>query len=179
MSLRMRTRHVRSMIPTAALCLAAAFAPLSVSADTDLVLGGSAVIAYANGDTVNVRAEPTATAEIWGEVSEGSSVAVLDGPYWADDGSAWYYVSSGGIEGFMTAEFLTDDLAVGASTGSAVVLDSVNVRSGPSTADPVLSTLSTGEWVTLYGDAANGFVAIYSGDPIHERLGQPSLRGEC
>src|SRR5690606_17815242 len=56
MTLRTRTRHVRSVIPAIALSLAAMFAPLSASADTDLVLGGSAVVAWANGDNVNVRA---------------------------------------------------------------------------------------------------------------------------
>jgi uncharacterized protein YgiM (DUF1202 family) len=148
------------------LCIAVVCAPLSVSADTDLALGSSAVVAWANGDSVNVRAEPSASAEIRGEVPEGSSVDVLDGPYWSEEGTGWYYVRSGGVEGFMTAEFLTDDLAVGASTGSAVALDYVNVRSGPSTADPILSTIEADEWVTLYGDAANGFVAIYSGDYV-------------
>ena len=166
MTLRTRTRHVRSVIPAIALSLAAMFAPLSASADTDLVLGGSAVVAWANGDNVNVRAEANASAEIWGEVPEGSAVEVLDGPYWSDDGSAWYYVRSGGVEGFMTAEFLTDDYAVGASTGSAVTLDYVNVRSGPSTADPILATLATGEWVELYGESSNGFIALYSGDYV-------------
>jgi uncharacterized protein YgiM (DUF1202 family) len=168
MTLRMRTRHVRSVFLVAMLGIASVLAPLSASADTDLTLGGTAVIAHANGDNVNIRTAPGASEPVVGEVAEGSSVYVIDGIHWAADGGAWYQVEANGVVGFVVADYLTNPGTggVGASTGPAVALDDVNVRSGPSAADPILATLALGEWVTLYGDAQNGFVAIYSGDYV-------------
>lgn len=172
MTLRLRTRHVRSVFLAALLGIASIIAPLSASADTDLVLGGNAVIAYANGDNVNIRSGPGAAEPIVGEVAEGSTVYVIDGVYWAGDGTAWYQVEANGVTGFVISDYLASDVVndasggVGASTGWAVAIDYVNVRSGPSTADPILATLAVGDWVELYGEAENGFVAIVSGDYV-------------
>jgi uncharacterized protein YraI len=171
MTLRTRTRHVRSVFLVAMLAIATIITPLSATADTDLTIGGSAVIAYANGDNVNVRSGPGAGEPIVTRVAEGSSVYVIDGIFWAGDGSAWYQVEANGVTGFVISDYLasgavTSATSVGASTGWAVALDSVNVRSGPSTADPILAMLSTGEWVELYGQAENGFVAIIRGDYV-------------
>lgn len=47
---------------------------------------------------------------------------------------------------------------------SVMAVDSVNVRSGASTADPVLGELAPGDWVTTTGYSENGFVEIYYGD---------------
>lgn len=168
MTLRLRTRHVRSVFLVAVLSIASVLAPLSASADTDLALGGTAVIAYANGDNVNIRTAPGASEPIVSEVAEGSSVYVIDGVHWAADGTAWYQIEANGVTGFVISDFLANPGAggVGASTGPAVALDDVNVRSGPSSADPILATLATGEWITLYGEAENGFVAIYWDDYV-------------
>lgn len=166
MTLRMRTRHVRSLLLVAMMTFATILAPLSASADTDLTLGGTAVIAYANGDNVNMRSGPDASEPVVSEVAEGSAVYVIDGVYWAADGSAWYLVEANGVTGYVISDYLAAGGGVGASTGSAVSLDWVNVRSGPSTADPILATLARGDWVELYGAAENGFVAIYAGDYV-------------
>ncbi len=166
MTLRLRTRHVRSVFLATMLGIATIIAPLSASADTDLAPGGTAVIAYANGDNVNIRSGPGASEPVVGEVAEGSSVYVIDGVFWAADGSAWYQVEANGVTGYVIADYLSANGGVGASTGSAVAIDYVNVRSGPSTADPILATLAVGDWVELYGEAENGFVAIYAGDYV-------------
>src|SRR5699024_3848157 len=106
MTLRLRTRHVRSVFLVAMLSLATLLAPLSASADTDLTLGGTAVIAYSNGDNVNVRSGPGASEPIVTEVAEGSSVYVIDGLYWGVDGSAWYLVEANGAQGYVIADYL-------------------------------------------------------------------------
>lgn len=54
--------------------------------------------------------------------------------------------------------------AVSANERSVMALETVNVRSGPSSADPILAELYAGEWVTTTGESVNGFVEIYWGD---------------
>lgn len=48
----------------------------------------------------------------------------------------------------------------------ATASEQVFVRSGPSTDEPIVSELLTGDQVELTGDASNGFVGVYWGDYI-------------
>ena len=50
----------------------AALAPCAARADTDLTIGGTAVVSYANGDDVRLRAAPGLDGAIVGLVPEGS-----------------------------------------------------------------------------------------------------------
>jgi uncharacterized protein YgiM (DUF1202 family) len=165
MTLRSRTRHVRSVLPVAGLCLAAALSPFTALADTDLTQGGMAVVAYANGDNVRVRTGPAADAPIVGEVAEGSSVYVIDGTYAADDGSLWYQVEANGVTGYMVSDYLANSGALLASTsGDAMTVDAVNVRTGPSLGDPIIGTPPAGTWLPLGGENINGWLLVtYNG----------------
>jgi len=55
---------------------------------------------------------------------------------------------------------------VSAQSADAMVTEQVYVRQGPSTADPILASLSGGEWVTLTGYSENGFHEVYWGDYV-------------
>lgn len=164
MTLRQRMRHLRSLLPAAALCVAAVLTPYSAFADTDLIVGDSAVVAYANGDAVNVRSGPGTGEPILAEVPEGHAVWVADGIFWAEDGSAWYQVEANGVVGYMIADYLANAGGVGGPSGDVMASEQVYVRSGPSTADPILGNLQGGDWVTLAGESSNGFHAVYWGD---------------
>ena len=170
MTLRTRTRRVRSLLPVAGFCIAAALTPFSALADTNLDIGGSGVVAYANGDNVRLRVGPGPDEAVAGEVAEGSSVYVIDGLYTADDGSLWYQVESNGISGFMVADYLAREgsapAAVGGPSGDAVATEQVYVRTGPSTADGILGNLQAGDGVTLTGNISNGFYEIWYGDYV-------------
>lgn len=166
MTLRTRTRRVRLLLPAAGLCLAAAFAPFTALADTNLDIGGNGMVAYANGDNVRVRVAPGPDEAILGEVSEGSSVYVVDGLFTAADGSLWYQVEASGISGYMVADYLAREGGAGGPTGDAVATEQVYVRMGPSTADTILGTLSAGDQVMLTGAVSNGFYEIWYGDYV-------------
>lgn len=49
---------------------------------------------------------------------------------------------------------------------TAIASEQVWIRSGPSTADPILAELLTGDEVTLHGESSNGFVSVYWTDYI-------------
>jgi cell wall-associated NlpC family hydrolase len=158
------------LLPVAGLCIAAAFTPFTALADTNLDIGGTGVVAYANGDNVNLRVGPGPDEAVAGEVPEGSTVYVIDGLYTAADGSLWYQVESNGISGFMVADYLAREgsapASVGGSSGDAVVTEQVYVRTGPSTADGILGNLQAGDVVTLTGNTSNGFYEIWYGDYV-------------
>ena len=160
--LRERTSKTRMLVTIlAGISLVTATIPLSARADTDLNVGGQAVIAYANGDSVRLRSGPGYDFDIVDSFSEGTTVDVLDGPIAADDGSFWYSVSVDGESGYIVSDWLASSSGLLSSvSGSAWALDTVNVRTGPSTADDVATTLSSGDEVSLTGDSSNGWLSV-------------------
>ena len=88
---------------------AGAVTPSVVHADTNLRLGGTARIAYANGDGVRLRAYPGQEAPEIRTIPEGTVVDVIDGPASAADGSLWYQVSVDDEYGYISEAFLADE----------------------------------------------------------------------
>ena len=140
-------------------------APGKVSADTDLSLGSTAVIAYANGDAVRLRNDFTFNADVIAMVPEGSTVEPLDGPFEAADGSFWYQVSANGKTGYIVSDYLAASSGIYSGTsGSAITTDAVNLRSGPGLGESVLISLGVGETVTMTGENVSGWLsAEYAG----------------
>jgi cell wall-associated NlpC family hydrolase len=155
-----RSRVLISVL--AGITIASATISDAVFADTDLAIGGTGVIAYANGDDVRLRTDPGYDSDVIDLFPEGSTVEVIDGPFEAADGSWWYYVAVGGSSGFMVSDYLASGGGLLASTsGTAWTIDSVNLRGGPSTADDVLTTLASGVEVTLTGNMSDGWLSVY------------------
>jgi len=155
--------------------------PTATSADTNLVIGGQAVIAYANGDQVRLRQDIGYESSVVAMYDEGTWVTVLDGPFTDSEGSYWYQVavgdvSAGGQSGYIVAEFLaldggvaletvaaveeeppaeTSAPAAGAVIGTAYVAgtngDGVRCRSGASSASPMITVLPEGTVIELTG----------------------------
>ncbi len=149
---------------------AALLAPVSALADTNLVIGGQAQVAYANGDDVRLRAEPGYGGRVLTMVPEGDVVDVLDGPVSSDDGSLWYNVSYQGITGYMVSDYLAvytgngmvniDDAASGSAPGAVVAYaviagtnnDGVRCRTAPSFDASIITVVPEGTTVELTGD---------------------------
>lgn len=147
----------------AGIMIASALLPGSAIADTDLDIGGVAVVAYANGDSVRLRSQPGTDSDVIDHVAEGTQVDVLDGPT-GGSGTLWYLIRANGVKGYMAADFLASSSGFLYSTsGNAWAVDSVNVRTGPSTADSIVTTLGYGESVTLTGDVSNGWLSVSTG----------------
>jgi uncharacterized protein YraI len=136
-------------------------------ADTDLVIGGTAVVAYANGDNVRLRDAPGLNGDVITSFPEGSTVDVLDGPFEAGDGSYWYEVAAAGSSGYMSADYLAADGAESAgSGGTATTTDWLNLRAGPRTDQRVRLVMPPGEVVAVVGGPRRGFYeVVYDGRP--------------
>lgn len=111
-------------------------------------------MAYTNGDGVNVRDVPGFNGYVITSFGEGVEVVVHDGPVAANDGSYWYYVSSGGAEGWVIADYLSLPGVGGSSesiwgeiawTGG----DGVNVRALASADSALITTLHEGTGVAI------------------------------
>ena len=135
---------------------------VSSASAADLLIGGAAQIVDADGDPVHLRETASLSATILESVPEGSIVDVLDGPVESSDGMSWYCVAFDGTTGYMSADYLAEYTGDGGggSGDRAVITDRVNLRGGPSTADEIITVLSTGDDVTLNGGIENGFYPV-------------------
>jgi len=156
-----RGKRLRRILPAVGLLVLPVLTPVTALADTDLDVGGTAVIAYANGDLVRLRSGASSGNDIIAEYPEGTTVTVLDGPIAADDGSLWYYVSLGGDEGYIVSDWLAASGGLLQSiTGTAWTNDSVNLRTSPSTDADTIASLGSGTTVTLTGQTMNNWISV-------------------
>ncbi len=176
----LRQGAIRWLVPVLVglLCLGLLAPPLSLAA-SDLEIGSNATIAAANGDDVRLRAAPGYDAEVLAMLPEGTTVAVLDGPITADDGSVWYQAKTTAGTGYIVADFLAGatsetgtttaadvnatevtTAAVGSDGQTATTTTALNLRSGPSTTNAVLLVMPAGSTVTITGNAQNGFYPV-------------------
>ncbi len=77
-----------------------------IRADTDLLPGDLAIVAYTGGGLLFVRAGPGYDYTVLTRVAEGAVLTVLDGPIEGGDGNYWYEVDADGLVGFAFAEYL-------------------------------------------------------------------------
>jgi cell wall-associated NlpC family hydrolase len=150
--------------------------PISAFADTDLVVGGQARIAYANGDDVRLRQDASYTGTLIRYLPEGTVLDVVDGPFTDSDGNIWYQLSYDGDTGYIVSDYLAMDdrsapvssnAAPGAVIGSALIAgtnnDGVRCRTAPSTGGSVITVVPEGAIVDLIGAADSGWQPINCG----------------
>ena len=77
-----------------------------VFADTDLDIGGLAIVANTGGDAVMVRDGAGYDYTVLLSAGAGATVTVVDGPFAGDDGALWYEVNVDGTIGYIFASFL-------------------------------------------------------------------------
>lgn len=142
------------------------FAPAATLADTNLEVGGEAVVAYANGDNVRFREKPDYGGAVLDMVPEGTMVDVFYGPITADDGSIWYNVGVDGEPGYILADFLAvPDGSGGSVPANATVLDAEGSASADGIAAGTVVSIAViagtnGDGVRCRNDASSGAAVI-------------------
>lgn len=91
--------------PLLVLVLLAGGAPRAL-ADTNLAVGGLAIVANTAGEPIVVRDGAGYEYTVIASVGEGDILPVLDGPIEGADGNDWYQVDVNGTDGFVFAAFL-------------------------------------------------------------------------
>jgi len=152
---------VRWLAPVFVILLLAGILPTTTRADTDLEVGGTVVIAYADGDMVRLRSGPGTSHFEVARFPEGTQVTVLDGPITGSGDPPWYEVSMQGKTGYIISTYLVNSGGLFTqTTGNAVTTDTVNLRTGPSTADSIVTTLGSGHELTLTGENRQGWLSV-------------------
>jgi cell wall-associated NlpC family hydrolase len=154
---------------------------IPVAADLNLVPGEAAHVSYTNGDGVNVRDYAGFGGAIITTLHEGVAVTVVDGPVTAEDGTAWFLVSTdtneGYVEGWVIADYLSSEyvepgtiaLAQTAAGATATVINTdgygLRLRDGATLDGGVITVMPEGASVAvlasdIYDDGGNAWSQV-------------------
>ena len=112
---------------------------------------------------LNVRETASPDADVIGKLQDGGACEILD-----DSTEEWYHISSGGIEGYISAEYvLTGEKARETAMDEAAIratitADSLNIRKEPGTSAEVVGQALKGERY-LVKSQEDGWIQISSG----------------
>src|SRR5215217_1557892 len=163
MPARHRARGVIALLLAALLLLGSVPAAL---ADTDLDIGGTAIVANTGGDPILFRTGPGYDFYVLSLLPPGTTVGVLAGPVAGDDGNLWYKVNVNGTDGYVFATFLVRPESApavaavqaattsGAAASKAVVGtggDGLRLRDGADLSAAILTVIPEGTSVALTG----------------------------
>jgi uncharacterized protein YraI len=113
-------------------------------------------------DEVNFRAGPSTSDDILSVLLAGSLVT-LTGQTSGD----FLSVSFRGQDGWVSSQYLDAGGDTGqqpsSGSGTATVLEALNLRAGPSTGDEILDIMPAGTTVELTGESEAGFVSVQFG----------------
>lgn len=140
---------------------------LAATIASSLSLAPRAAEAAATNTTtaLNLRSGPGTKYDVILVMPSGASLKIT-GSY----SKGFYPVRYQGIKGWAAADYLGgsgsyEEVSYNySSTGTAYTTTSLNLRSGPSTGDSVITVMRSGAAVTLTGQSSNGFVSVdYNG----------------
>lgn len=147
-----------------ALCLVLASSATPARADSE----GAATI---TASALYMRTEPSTTSSAITCLPRGTVVLVTDT---GSDG--WYKVICQGSEGYMCADYLDFTAEADAAFGTGTVTGSnVNIRSGPSTDDTILSSRNTGDTLEVTGVSGAWYKVDLDGSAAYIRSDYLSL----
>lgn len=104
------------------------------------------------GNNLNLRVSPSTSASVISQLPKDTQVEVLE------TGDGWYKISIWGSTGWVSAQFLSVTDSSGRETGT-ISGNSVNVRTGPSTANDIIMAVVSGEKVSIL-EESNGWYKV-------------------
>jgi len=127
----------------------------AASTESNAAPGAAAVIGtlLTNG-TVNLRAGASTNDEIITSLSEGTSVEILE-----NQTNGWYRVRYNNTDGFIRADLLSESGAA-AEAKTLRTTGTINLRSGPSTNNSILMTISANTGVEVLEQRADGWSSV-------------------
>ncbi len=136
---------------------------------TGVALFATPDVAYAASasttSALNLRKLPSTSSGIRRVMPAGSSVEVV-----RKSKNGFYYIIFDGSRGYAHGDYLNmnggggggggGSVPNGGATGNARTTSSLNLRSGPSTADSVILVMPAGASISLTGESSNGFLGV-------------------
>ncbi len=114
-------------------------------------------IAQVDEGNLNVRSGPSTDDAVVGKMTNNAACEIL----FEKDG--WYYITSGDVEGYVSAEFIITGVEAKVKalsvvyTKAVVQTDGLNVRTGPGEEYEILTRVATGEELEVV-EVSNGWV---------------------
>ena len=140
-----KTARVLFLAAVSAMLLAAtAFA-------ADIAVGVGCI----NGSSVRMRSDATTSSSIVKVMDKSTVVAILD-----DSLDGWFKISQDGQDGYVSADYLTEDRDGLFTAYGRVNAEGVNVRTAASTESDVAATLALGTLVTVNGISEDGWYSV-------------------
>lgn len=126
---------------------------MPVAADTNLAIGGQAIVSNTNGDGVNVRGAVGFDAPVLFAAEEGASLHVVGGPNTAPDGTVWYNVEVNGTLGWVVSDYLARPAVAAGATVKVVGTDGngLRLRDGASLESATLTVIPEGTEISVIG----------------------------
>lgn len=124
------------------------------------ITGNTPVVAQdattaATTDMLNLRSGPSLSNSVILVIPMGDQVTLT-----GESRNGFRSVSYNGRDGWVSAEYLAISKAAPSSNTAAHVTEALNLRSGPSTSNPVIVVMPAGANVVITGQSSNGFLAI-------------------
>lgn len=130
-----------------------------VSGDYITVTAGSTGAGAATvASKLNLRSGPATTYSVLAVMPVGARVAIVSGPT-----GGWYQLTYQGQTGWASAQYLTVDATTPeepSAGGTATILQSLNLRSGPGTTYEVLRVMPAAAIVTVISNPGTGWVQV-------------------
>ena len=125
------------------IAIAAAGLGFTASANNKIAYGAATV----NATSLNIRSGPGQEYETTSTIGNNAIIVILE-----RTSSEWYYINYSGAKGYVSAEYLKDELTKeNFSATGTVVGDDVYLRTGPSTDNSPITTYSTGATMSVIG----------------------------
>ncbi|WP_223591212.1 SH3 domain-containing protein [Neobacillus bataviensis] len=110
-----------------------------------------------NGDTLNVRKEPSSSSSVLGKLTKGTIVTIYDKQ------KSWYEVGFGNLKGWVSSEFIdigsdaskVDKPAKASGITGTVTANSLSVRSGASLNASIVGSVTKGQSFTILEENNN------------------------
>jgi murein DD-endopeptidase MepM/ murein hydrolase activator NlpD len=139
---------------------------------------------FGNGQQVNVRAEPSATAEIVTKAADGEVISLridmVDTVY-DTQGTRWWPVTVNGLEGWISGFYLSDSEGAPTSNPNVTPAATATEATTPGTTTPAPTAVPTedaasgfeaGDFAQVFTGNGDGVNVRASGDPTAEIVGQ-------
>ncbi|KWW16598.1 MULTISPECIES: D-alanyl-D-alanine carboxypeptidase family protein [Peribacillus] len=113
----------------------------------------AATVTYTASANLNVRTGPSTANKIITTVKQGTKLTVM-----GKEANGWLKVSLKGQTGYVSSQYvkISNSSATKIYTASA----NLNVRTGPSTANKIITTVSQGTKLKVIGKEANGWLKV-------------------
>lgn len=111
-----------------------------------------------SGSDVNFRAQPTTASEVIGRFAKGTVVEVISSE------NGWCQISYNGQTGYVAADYVVMDGETNNTMRGIVIGSCVNVRSGPSTDNGIVTKVYAGAIIEILEQNNNWYYISYKGN---------------